>query len=357
MKRKLNIAFAWWWTGWHVTPIFSMVQYAKQNKDISDKIDKMYRFWSKWQLEEKFAKEEDAVQFVSIRSWKLRRYRTIKSTLENLRDVAYFNAWYMQSLYYLQQYKIDRVFCKWWYVALPVVFAAASLRIPITVHESDMHAWLVNKMASKVAKDNFTWFPWVFWQKGEEVGQILSGDLLASSEDMDLFTLQPDKKTLLIMCGSQGSESIFNWLLEELDKEWQIVKNVNIVVILWLLNTSFKKKFEPYLNVTCFDFLDAHQLATIYKQTDVSVTRWSATTLAEMEYFWIPKVIVPLKSHDQPQNAKWYQEKYEDIVVSQSNLQETSKAINFHLDNPRKAWTNKNFFKAHKKIWSTLLKL
>ncbi|MDR2190292.1 MAG: glycosyltransferase [Candidatus Peribacteria bacterium] len=39
----------------------------------------------------------------------------------------------------MHYYHIDVVFCKGGYVALPVVFASRLLRIPLIVHESDVH--------------------------------------------------------------------------------------------------------------------------------------------------------------------------------------------------------------------------
>ncbi len=354
-KKKLNIAFAGGGTGGHVTPISSLIQYANDHKQLSEQIQQMYRFGSTGQMEEEFASKHDSVIFVPIRSGKLRRYWTIKSTLENLRDVAYFNAGYVQSLWYLQANKIDVVFCKGWYVAMPVVFAAASLRIPVIVHESDIHAGLVNSIAAKVAKKSFDGFPGVL-KESTHVGQILSWDLLEKDEELDLFTIQPGKKTLMVMCGSQGSEAVFKRILEELDSEWQIVKNLNIVIVLWVLNTSWKKKFETHLNVTTYDFLNHHELATLFEIADVTITRGSATTLAEMEYFDLPKVIVPLPSHDQPLNAKRYAQHHDDIVVAQDNMWELFKAVKFHLDHPRKKKTRKtDIFAAHKAIWESLL--
>ena len=355
MKKKLNIAFAGGGTWWHVTPISSLITYAQSQPEIMEQVKWLFRFGSYGQMEEKFCKNLEWVTFVSIRSGKLRRYRTVTSTLENLRDVAYFNAGYLQSLYYLQQHKIDVVFCKGGYVALPVVLAAASLRIPVIVHESDFHAWLVNKIASRVAKKTFDWFPWVL-ENSTHIGQILSPDLLNPDEDIDVFTGKSQKKTMIVICGSQGSEAIFQALLSELDTWWQVVKNLNIVIILWILNGSYRKKFEPHLWVMTYDFLNAHELATIYEMSDLALTRWSATTLAELEYFSLPKVIVPLPSHDQPLNAAWYMDKKWDIVVQQDNLSELWAALQFHLDHPRKKEeSKKDFFDAHRTIWETLL--
>jgi len=78
--------------------------------------------------------------------------------------------------------------------------------------------------------------------------------------------------------------------------------------------------------------------------------------LAELEYFGIPKVIVPLPSHDQPTNARWYADKHGDIVVNQDNIGEIDNALRFHLDHKKKASPHKeDFFKTHKRVWEALL--
>jgi len=357
MKKKLNIAFAGWGTGWHVTPISSLIEYAHTQPDIMDQIWGLFWFGSRGQLEETFANNFPDVHFAAIKSGKMRRYWTVRSTLENLRDVAYFNAGYIQSLYLLKQHKIDALFCKWWYVALPVSFAAATLRIPIIVHESDSHPGLVNKLVSKFARKNFDWFPDVL-KNSTHVGQILSPNLMKNNWDMDLFTLDGNKKTLLVICWSQGSKAVFEEIRKQLDTWWQVVKELNIVIILWLLNKKYKKIFEPYIQVTTFDFLDSFQLAELYKITDIAVTRGSATTLAELELFGIPKIIIPLPSHDQPLNAAWYRANKWDIVVAQNNISEMIPAVQHHLEHAqnKSLRDNDTLLEPHKAIWETLLK-
>lgn len=358
MKKKLNIAFAGWGTGWHVTPISSLIEYANSKQEIMDQVKGLFRFGSKGQLEERFANNFPWVTFVPIKSGKLRRYRTVRSTLENLRDAAYFNAGYVQSLYLLKQHNIDVLFCKGWYVALPVSFAAATLRIPVIVHESDSHSWLVNKIVSKFSKKNFDGFPWTL-KDSIHIGQILSPRLLHPDQDLDIFTGNKGRQNLLVICGSQGSEAIFQALLRDLDTAWHSVKNLNIFVILWLLNTKYKKQFEQHLNVQTFDFLDISKLAKLYEISDIVISRGSATTLAELEYFQIPKIIVPLPSHDQPHNARHYRDAYWDIVVDQSNLNELWNVIQYHLDQLRKKGVSKNkdIFFAHQEIWRSFFSI
>lgn len=319
--KRVNIAFAGWGTGGHVTPIHSLIEYAQQDKDISSHINTYSRFWTQGQLEEKFARTLPDVRFVAISSGKRRRQPGLRSLFLNVVDLGKFLLWVVQSLRLLKKHRIDHVFCKWWYVALPVCLSAWILRIPVSVHESDMHPWLVNSLVSKRAKHLFSWFPNSF-KNSTHVGQILSLSLDKKyHQSVDLKNYDPSRKTLLCICWSQWSTAIFNQLIIELDRWWPVVKNANIIVILWILNESMKIKFEKFDNVSTFGFLSSSQLGYLYSLTDFAISRGSATVLAELQMFWTPKLIIPLPhSADQPKNADWYAEKCGDIVLDQDTL-------------------------------------
>jgi len=62
----------------------------------------------------------------------------------------------IQCLWLLGRNKVDVIFCKGGYVALPVVIAGWILRKKIIVHESDTHPGLVNRIAAKFASSVFS---------------------------------------------------------------------------------------------------------------------------------------------------------------------------------------------------------
>jgi len=116
--------------------------------------------------------------------------------IKNIRDLFLFAIGVLQSVFYLLRFKIDVVFCKGGYVALPVVFAAKLLGKKIIVHESDVHPGLVNRIASRFAKVSFTGFPKVL-PKAQVVGQILSEDLLPV-EDSPFFSNKRQTQVLVM---------------------------------------------------------------------------------------------------------------------------------------------------------------
>ena len=92
---------------------------------------------------------------------------------------------------------------------------------------------------------------------------------------------------------------------------------------MWEKNKDFKEKLNVFTNTIIHDFVDQKELWKIYKQTDIAITRWSATVLAELFYFWIHAIIIPITNawDHQIYNAQYYKEKvWSDILDENNNL-------------------------------------
>ncbi len=90
--------------------------------------------------------------------------------------------------------------------------------------------------------------------------------------------------------------------MQTLDAEW--------IIILGKLNTNMRKNFEKFENIQIFDWLEKSEQNNVFSHTDIAITRGSATTLAELDYFHIKKIIIPLPSaakNHQFFNAKEYE--------------------------------------------------
>ncbi len=270
---------------------------------------------------------------------------------------------FFQSLYLLKKYKIDVLFCKGGYVALPVSFAAKFLWIRVLMHESDMHAGVVNRLVARFAETVFTGFEWVF-QKEEIVWQILSWQLWQRKNALikEKLNLEDKKTTILVMWGSQGAAKIFDvilWLLGK-EKGW----GVQFLILLWTKNSGYKKLFEKYKNVESFGFLWQKDLAYLYAMSDIAFTRGSVTSLSEQALFGIKKIIIPLPfsgGNHQFYNAIKYSELYEDIVVEQNDRLEENVAMFLEkFGGYKKNWKEVDNFlliRAKEVIWKKLFKL
>jgi len=177
---------------------------------------------------------------VTIFSGKYRRETPLMAHIMNIRDFFSFLLGLVQSIFRLREYKIDVVFCKGGYVALPVIIATRILRKKIIVHESDTHSGLVNKIAARFADKVFTGFDNVL-PRSETVGQILSDDIafgddtnaIKDAKISEILTKIPKKKTIvLVIGGSQGSYRIYKSLINILDQNPMAMSNFVFILSL-----------------------------------------------------------------------------------------------------------------------------
>jgi len=334
MKKK-TIVMAWGGTWWHVFPIKSLIETIISDSKYSDQVKEIIRFWSKNSLEqETAAKFWDKVKFISILSWKWRRETPLKSRLKNIRDLFLFAAGFIQSTFYLRKSKADVVFCKWWYVALPVVFAAKFLWKPIFVHESDVKPWLVNRIWNKFSKQSFCGFDNVFsW--AIVVGQILSDEIVPDKNTNPELTnsLKSEKKdgkpSILVMWWSQGSKKLYECLADLLKENEILRESFHYHIILGKLNEDLKQIFSEFSSVTTYDFLSQSDMWILYQHCDISLTRGWTTSLAEQKLFNLKSIIVPIpRTHDQKLNAERYVKKFNDIMVEQSKETTSEDLLN-----------------------------
>ncbi len=317
-NRKLRIAMAGWGTWGHVLPIRSLLEFFMTNEEYHDHVQKLYRFGAKNSLEKQVSKEIQAqnptnpLVFVSVYSWKYRRESYRKSKVKNISDFFLFLVGSIQSIYLLLYYHIDVVFCKWWYVALPVVLAAALLRKKIIVHESDTHPGLVNKIASHFAQKTFTGFEWAL-SDGETIGQILSDTIIVEKYPENKSTTM-----ILVVWGSQWSQRLYQSLLHILEFTQDLSSEYEFHIVLWLVNQEMSTLFDKFTYVHTYGFISQKEMGELYNICDIAITRWGTTSLAEQKLYDMKQIIIPIpRTHDQHDNAKWYVRYYNDIMLNQ----------------------------------------
>ncbi len=340
-KTKKNLALTGWGTWWHIIPLLSLYNFLKD-----DKIYNFYWAWERNSLEEEIAKENN-IEFLITPAGRLRRYFDIRNFFEPLKNITGF----VYAIYYILKYKIDIIFSKWGYASLPFCLAGFILRKKIYIHESDAVTGFSNKLISKIATKVFYTFPnekTKAWWKYIESGQILNPDLLEWLNWIKV--VENEKLEILVIAGSQGSTRIFEALIKILPD----FEDINFTVILGTKNWHLKETFAKFKNVKTYDFIDSKTLWTIYKKTDIAITRGSSA-IWELCAFWIHSIIVPLTESawaHQQKNAEFFRKKYwSDIINENKNFEvELFRKIK-RYKNMRKADLNlEEFFTPLKKI-------
>ena len=138
MNKK--IVFTGGGTAGHVTPNIALLPYlTKEGYDAF--------YIGSYNGIEKRLIEDFNIPYYGISTGKFRRYFDLK----NLSDPFRVMKGYSQAVKILKELKPDIVFSKGGFVSVPVVRAAASLKIPCIIHESDMTPGLANKLCIPAA--------------------------------------------------------------------------------------------------------------------------------------------------------------------------------------------------------------
>jgi UDP-N-acetylglucosamine:LPS N-acetylglucosamine transferase len=106
-------------------------------------------------------------------------------------------------------------------------------------------------------------------------------DRFVPRDDGNLVRWKTDKPHILVICGSQGAKSIFEAIIEQFSEnnpyEW--------IVALGKLNAGKKEEFQKLENIQALEWIDQEDIAHLLSDTNLAITRGSATTLAEIDVF------------------------------------------------------------------------
>ncbi|MBC7498667.1 UDP-N-acetylglucosamine--N-acetylmuramyl-(pentapeptide) pyrophosphoryl-undecaprenol N-acetylglucosamine transferase [Candidatus Gracilibacteria bacterium] len=315
-------------TGGHIQPIVSLVH--------SLDIESNNYLWigGADSTEEKTAKEND-IEFQSIPTLKLETTRSWRSLLYPFYTIAGF--WRARQILQVQEKTEENiaVFSKGGPGSVAIGLAAWSLYIPLHIHESDTVPGRSNKILAKFANTIFLGFAsagkYFDTKKCEIVGQILDpmfeGQVSSIKHKIEWKT---SKKHILVICGSQGSRAIF----EEIVKNYAGNDEYEWIISLGKLNTRMKKNFEKIPDCQALEWIAQIDIAHLIQDTDLAITRGSATTLAELTAFQSVKlVIIPLPysaGNHQYYNALEY-EKMGHRVLEQKNLHQLTETIQYNV--------------------------
>ena len=355
LSKYDTIIFVGWGTGWHIQPIVSIVKSFQDSNSLTFQHSNLLWIWGRSSEEEKVAGENN-IPFKSISTLKLSTTKSPKVLLYPfvlIRWILEARKILISKIPILQPSNSQvAVFSKGWPGSVAIGIAAWTLGIPLYIHESDTIPGRSSRILGKVATRVFLGFEiakrYFKREKCEVIGQILhSGFSKKHSKTprlQDSISWNTTQPHILVICGSQWARSIFEEILRNLESilEWR-----ELIIVLGKLNTDMRKDFEsrfkesntPTLQI--LDWISQEDLATLIPDTDIAITRGSATTLAELTAFRSDKIprfqrsntpiliIIPLPySADNHQywNAKEY-EKTGDILLDQNNLNQLPEIL------------------------------
>ena len=264
---------------------------------------------------EKQLADAAGVPFRAIASGKLRRYFSFRNVSDMFK--VGFGIW--QAWWLLLFIRPKLVFSKGGYVSVPVVIAAALLRIRIVTHESDLSSGLATRIIARFATEVWTAFDetQVKARKVQRVGipirdELRQGDVARGRQ---MCGFREGRRTLLIMGGSLGSQRINNvvaTVIAELVSTYQVIHIIGAGNQPSLSHSRYR--VFPFVNK---DFTHLLRLA------DMVISRAGANSIFEFLILCKPMLLIPLDAGsrgDQIENAACFARQGFARVLAEQDL-------------------------------------
>ena len=300
-------------TAGHVTPNIALLPHL-ENKGYEISYMGSYEG-----IEKKLVADYD-IPYYGISTGKLRRYFDPKNFTDPFRVIKGFS----EAKKILKKLKPDVVFSKGGFVSVPVVRAAAALKIPCIIHESDMTPGLANKLCIPVAKKICCNFPETLNHLPNEKAvltgspireELTKGNKLAAYE---VCGFTANKPVIMVIGGSLGSAAINKAVREALPK---LLEDFQVVHI------CGKEKIDNLLLTTKgyhqFEYLKA-ELKDIFAMADLVISRAGANAICEILALKKPNLLIPLPATssrgDQLLNAASFEAQGYSMVLEEDDL-------------------------------------
>jgi UDP-N-acetylglucosamine--N-acetylmuramyl-(pentapeptide) pyrophosphoryl-undecaprenol N-acetylglucosamine transferase len=235
-----------------------------------------------------------------------------------------------QSVRIIQNFKPDVAVGVGGYASGPLLLAARFLGIPYYIQEQNSFAGITNKALAAKAEHIFVAYPGMekffpahkITLSGNPVRKDLIDAAGKKAQAATHFNLDPSKKTILIIGGSQGARSINQGILAGLDR----LTDAGVQVI-WQTGIAFestaKKAAEGFSSAFVSAFIYEMDLA--YAMADLVISRAGASSVSEICLIGKASILVPLPiaaEDHQTENAKSLVSQNAAILVRDTEVKE-----------------------------------
>jgi len=259
-----------------------------------------------------------------IFSGKVRRYFSFK----NITDLFLVFIGFLQSFFLLKKEKVSLVFTAGSYVAVPVVFAAWLLKIPVVAHQQDLVPGLANRavapfcktitLSIKESEKGFSHGSGLFRtlknkkSKFVYTGNPIRAGVKSKSSAKNLNFVSKDRPVLLILGGSSGAKGINKLVWEALP---ELVKTFQVVHQTGSGDIKLAPKAENYYPIAILK----DEFSEAIHRADIVVTRAGFSTLSELSINGKVVVVIPIPRSHQEYNARFFSVQHAALLANQEN--------------------------------------
>ncbi|MFC1624984.1 glycosyltransferase [Patescibacteria group bacterium] len=232
---------------------------------------------------------------------------------------------FVQSLFLLIKIKPFLVLSFGGYASFPVVVISKIFKIPVLIHEQTSVVGRANQVVSrfvdKILLSRKTSKKYFSKDKSILVGNPILSEYFNGNTKKSM-----DRKTILVIGGSRGSQPI-NKVIEENLRT--ILEKFNLIHLTGVLGFSdlekiksqfsdeISSKYQVISSVTPFEMLK------LYKKADFVISRSGANTVSELIALKKPAIFIPIPwsyLDEQKENAKFASEYIPTMILDQNNL-------------------------------------
>ena len=277
-------------------------------------------------------KEIDSLATQGRTDFRVERVRGVglegKSPLALLRCWSQFRTGLNQVTALFRDFSPSAVLGMGGFTSTAPIIAGRARKIPTFVHESNaipgkankLNARLVTRVLLGFAECSKFFAPGKSDVTGTPIRRTLVGRI-PKAQAIEAFGLSPDRKTLLVMGGSQGARGINNAIVEALPQ----LRTKPIQIIHLTGRDDEKSVREKYSQsgVSAFVAPFWHRMETAYSAADFCIARSGAASLTELSHFALPSVLIPYPfaaEDHQTENARIFERANAAVLMPQNAI-------------------------------------
>lgn len=356
--KKIRVLLTGGGSGGHIYPLIAVARKLKDQAAQNNLILNLRYFGDAGWYQPLF--EGEGIKVRHIASAKLRRYFSILNFLDFFKFV-----WSIpQALFKIFWFMPDVVFGKGGAGSLVILYVCRFYRIPVIIHESDSIPSLTTRKTekfSKIVELAFASATKYLENKNavKVVGNPIREDVVPQTKEetpearaaaKQTLGFQPQEPLILVLGGSQGSETINNFISENLKdftSKYQLLHQTGMDNFKNFIGKEIKGRYHPV------PFLQ-RDLKTALIGSDIVISRSGAGAIFEVAASGKPSILIPLENsaaNHQAENAFQYEDAGACVVIEEENLFSdlVLKQIEIILNNPenlkKMQESAKNFYK------------
>ncbi len=236
---------------------------------------------------------------------------------------------FVEAFKIIRQQKPEAVIGTGGYVSVPAVLAGSFMRIPTFIQEQNSFPGISTRILSFFSKKVFLAYEeskkyFKLKKKLKITGNPVRPEIFGADKTLAMkkFNLQSNRKTVLILGGSQGASAINRAVLEDLNEH---EKELNFQV-LWQTGEKDYPKIKENLkykgnSVQIFNFIE--DMSSAYAACDLIISRAGAITLSEITGCGKPTILIPYPfatAQHQKFNAQVLEKNGAAIVIEEKEL-------------------------------------